>query len=144
MLRRFHDPPQAAETKRTVAEILDAAAERRHHRAEADRRERAAAEQRRAEKAARAREYLTTLAANPESAWLRVDAFIATKKPREYDQAVELLQDLRELSQRDGTTDQFAADVIRIRDEHARKPSLIARLDHVGLGAPDPRSKRAT
>lgn len=145
LLRRVHTPEQPAQTGRTVAELLDAAAEHRHHRAETDRRERAAAEQRRAKHAARAREqYLTTLAADPEGAWLRVDAFIAAKKPREYDQAVELLQDLRELSQRDGTTDQFRDRIIRIQDEHARKPSLIARLDHVGLDLRDPRSQRAT
>ncbi|UGQ13543.1 hypothetical protein LO772_08035 [Yinghuangia sp. ASG 101] len=48
------------------------------------------------------------------------------------------------MAQRDGTTNQFPGHVNRIRDEHARKPSLIARLDHLGLGASHPRSKRAT
>ncbi len=134
LLRRFRGRAEPAAAGRTVAQLLDAAAERRHRRAEADRRERAAAQQRRAEKAARARtQYLDTLAADGDGAWLRVDALIAAKKATAYDQAAELLQDLHELARRDGTTADFTTRITRIRDEHARKPSFIARLDHARL-----------
>ncbi|MFI1578831.1 hypothetical protein [Embleya sp. NPDC020630] len=135
LLRRYRGPAEPAAAGRTVAQLLNAAAERRQRHEEADRRECAAAEQRRAEKAAQERERcLTALAADVDSVWLRVDALIAAKKPREYDQAVELLQDLRELAQREGTTDDFTGGITRIRDEHARKPALIARLDRADLG----------
>lgn len=134
--RRFRDPAEPAHGGRTVARLLDGAAVRRHRRAEADRRARAAAEQRHAEKAAQVRkQYLATLAADSDGAWLRVAALIAARKPREYDQAVELLKDLRELSQRDGTDHDYTTRISRVRDENARKPSLIARLDRAGLGA---------
>lgn len=56
-------------------------------------------------------------------AWLRVDAFIAAKKSREYDQAADLLQDLRAASE----------------NVDARKPSLIARPGVLG-----PRPQRVT
>ncbi|WTW98420.1 hypothetical protein OG216_36050 [Streptomycetaceae bacterium NBC_01309] len=82
--------------------------------------------------------YPATLAADVDGAWLRADALIAAKKQREYDRAIELLQDLHELAQRNGTANDFRTGITRIRDKHARKPSPIARLDHARLDASGP------
>jgi hypothetical protein len=133
MLRRFHDEHTAdipAPARRTVADLLDGGARLR-----ADR-ERLAAAQRAEEQARRdkahalAREQrLTELARDEDAAWSRVDAMIASRKPGEYDAAVTLLTDLRALAERDGRHDTFTERSTAIRQTHARKPSLIQRLD---------------
>jgi len=121
--------------RRTVGQLL-AAAERR---AEAQRRaeaERAAQEQGRREReqaAAHARR-LEHLAAHEEEAWQRVDTSIATKQPAEYDVAVQALTDLRDLYAQTSRNVAFAARLAGLREQHARKPSLMQRLDRAGLG----------
>ena len=62
-------------------------------------------------------------------AWSRVEAMIATRKPAEYDAAVTLLSDLQALAERDGHYDTFTLRTIALRQTHARKPSLIKRLN---------------
>jgi hypothetical protein len=119
--------------------LLEAAGERRRARAQADRRKRAATEKPRAGKAARAREkYFVALAADLEGAWPRVDALIAAKRARKYDQAVALLRDLGELARRGGASEGFAERVGVMYGQHARKSSRIARLDDADLGLPSP------
>jgi hypothetical protein len=96
----------------------------------------AAAERARQEAAAAfAREQrLDALAADPERAWRRVDELIATKKPREYDEAVALLVDLKALGELDGLRKAFRGRMHQLRQEHARKPSLLERIERAGLG----------
>ncbi len=88
--------------------------------------------QEREQAAARAR-YLDSLAGREEETWRHVDALIATKRPAEYDQAVGLLTDLRDLYARTERTPEFEARRDRLHDEHARKPSLLQRFDRAGL-----------
>ena len=78
---------------------------------------------------------LDTLAVDQPAAWQQVDELIATKKPREYDTAVQLLVDLRDLGERDGDTAAFQQRLTELRVVHARKPSLLERLDLAGLDA---------
>jgi hypothetical protein len=59
---------------------------------------------------------------------------IETKKPKEYDAAVALMADLRALAERAGDSMMFHQRVRQLREKHARKPSLLDRLDRVGLG----------
>ena len=137
MLRRFRhehttnipDPP-----RRTVADLLDGAAQRR---ADRERREAAqrADEQARHEKTrALAREQrLDELARTEEAAWSRVDAMIATRKPAEYDAVITLLTDLQALAERDGRHHTFTQRSMALRQTHTRKPSLIERLNRAGL-----------
>jgi hypothetical protein len=63
-----------------------------------------------------------------------VAQLIATKKPYEYDLAVALLVDLRGLGDRDGQGEAFRGRLDGLRQEHARKPSLMERLERAGLG----------
>jgi uncharacterized Zn finger protein len=58
---------------------------------------------------------------------------IDTKKPKEYDAAVVLLQDLRMLAARDGDAAAFAQRMRQLREQHVRKPSLIDRFDRAQL-----------
>lgn len=72
---------------------------------------------------------MDNLAVDQPAAWRQIDKLITTKKPREYDTAVQLLVDLRDLAERDGDTATFQQQLAKLRAVHARKPSLLERLD---------------
>ena len=74
------------------------------------------------------------LARDPTAAWAQVDILIESKRPTEYDAAVALLGDLRDLAVRDAGGPAFARRLRRLREQHARKPSLLDRLDRAQLG----------
>lgn len=142
LLRRFRlareRPADAAPepSGRTLAELLaaaDAHAEEERRREE----EKAARERERREReqaAARAL-HLDTLARREPQAWREVGKLIATKQPKNYDQAVELLRDLGDVAARDGRTEEFRARLSQVREQNSRKPSLLARLDRANLKA---------
>ncbi|MGH8906742.1 MAG: hypothetical protein ACRD0K_09545 [Egibacteraceae bacterium] len=119
---------------RTVAELLDAAAARRTER------DRIAARRQEQERAYRERQAaiardqrLESLALQKEQAWQRVSMLIDTKKPREYDDAVTLLKDLRAMGERKGLSAAFEERYWQLRSQHLRKPSLLERLNRAGL-----------
>jgi hypothetical protein len=68
-----------------------------------------------------------------DAAWSCVEAMIATRKPAEYDAAVTLLTDLQALAEREDRYDTFTVRTISLRQTHARKPSLIERLNRAAL-----------
>jgi hypothetical protein len=119
---------------RMVADLLAAA----ETRAEEERRreeEEAARERERRQReqaAARAR-HLDALAGREPEAWRQVDTLIATKQPKPYDEAVQLLQDLRDVAERAGRREDFETRLGRLREQHARKPSLMERFRRAGL-----------
>jgi hypothetical protein len=124
--------------RRTAGELLTAAErygeERRRREAK-----RAAAERARQEReqaAARAK-YLEGLQGREPELWGRVEELIKTKKPKEYDQAVLYLIDLRDLSEGCGREEEFRTRIGSLRGRHALKPSLMQRLDRAGLGTGD-------
>jgi hypothetical protein len=135
LLRRLHGPtPAAAAGGRKAGELLAAAEERWAARQRAAQQRQAAERARREQAAAATREQrLQVLAADPEQAWRRVDALIATTKPKEYDAAVALLVDLKALAERDGQTAAYRQRITLLRQQHARKPSLLDRLDRARL-----------
>lgn len=137
LLARFHGttPNESTDTGRTAGDLLAAAEEgwsRRQRRA----RERQAADRERRQRAAAAahEQRLNALAGRQEQAWQRVAAMIETKKPKEYDAAVVLLSDLKTLADRNSEVEAFRHRVRQLRERHARKPSLLDRLDRTGLG----------
>jgi hypothetical protein len=77
--------------------------------------------------------YLTGLAKRERQAWQRIDALVGTKRPADYAAAVELLVDLRDVSGRTGRGAAFGRRIAALRQAHAKKPSLLARLRKVGL-----------
>jgi len=136
LLRRFGSQPVAVNggDRRTVAQLLDAAETRRTGRRREAERRRAADQARRERAATAAREkHLQDLSSRHEQAWQQVDTLIDTKRPREYDAAVVLLQDLQAVGDRDGGADAFRRRLGELRRRHQRKPSLIERLDRAGL-----------
>jgi hypothetical protein len=116
---------------RELFEVADRLAETRKQK-EA---ERAARERlRREQEAAAAREKrLAILAKREPEAWRQVDALIATKRPQDYDAAVCLLKDLADLSEKRGRQAEVRDRLAQLRQEHARTPTLIARLKKAGL-----------
>jgi FtsZ-interacting cell division protein YlmF len=139
LMRRYRESrtltsSKAAAKRRTVGELLKAAErraeERRRREAERAAQERA----RREQEAAEARErYLVALSQREAEAWREVDALIATKQPGKYDDAVKLLKDLRDIAIRAGRQGEVEARLVRLREQHAKKPSLVARLQAAGL-----------
>jgi uncharacterized Zn finger protein len=74
--------------------------------------------------------HLDGLAARKETAWgQEATALINTKRPRDYDLAVSLLQDLQALANRQGDTAAFTKQFLELRARHQRKPSLLDRFD---------------
>ncbi|MDB4949244.1 MAG: hypothetical protein JWM27_1893 [Gemmatimonadetes bacterium] len=124
------EAPAGAAPRRTVKELLDAAEAMRDERRRVD-------EERKARKKARLEAALAAnhercldiLAATEEDAWRRVDALIATKQPKRYDEAVALVRDLRELAAREGRLAQAEARIDDLREWNAKKPSLLERLN---------------
>ncbi|MFG3690773.1 hypothetical protein [Micromonospora sp. NPDC047740] len=138
LLRRYCDehPPDTSTTTapRTAGELLATAADLHAERERqiAKQRERDRIRQERSAAAAR-QLHLDALAVDQPAAWQGVNELIGTKKPRDYDTAVQLLVDLRDLSERDGNTTPFRQRLAELRAVHARKPSLLERLERAGL-----------
>jgi len=136
LVRRFRDRGNGAPgaKPRTAAQLLSAAklhaAERRRREAE-----RAAAERvrrERAEAAARER-YLVRLAKREAQTWRYVGALVATRKQSDYDEAVRLLKDLKDLAARKGRAAEVRLRIHSLRDEHSGKVTFVERLRKAGL-----------
>jgi hypothetical protein len=72
--------------------------------------------------------YLTGLAKRERQAWQRVDTLIGTKRLRNYDAAVRILLDLRDVSGRKTAPANFAQRISERREAHATKSNLLPRL----------------
>ncbi|HKS46413.1 MAG TPA: hypothetical protein VJT49_15130 [Amycolatopsis sp.] len=137
LLHRFRGdtaPAIPVPARRTVADLLDAAARRRTNRERRLALQRVEDEARREQARALARDRrLDRLAEEGDAAWSRVDALIATRKPADYAAAVTLLTDLQSLAEREDRDDAFTSRITALRQTHARKPSLIERLNRAGI-----------
>ena len=102
------------------------------HQVARQREARARVRRERQEQVARDR-YLVSLAKRERQAWQQVDTLISMKRPRDYDAAVTLLSDLRDVSGQKGLAGQFAQRINDLREAHATKPSLLARLKRDGF-----------
>lgn len=124
----------ASAKRRTTRDLLVASASRAAER-EAREKEAAAKERaRRAEEAARARDaHLRSMIGHESALWRQVEDHIGRKQPKEYDRAVAILADLRDLAAREAKGAEFSARIGELRDRHASKPSFMERLDKAGL-----------
>ena len=66
-------------------------------------------------------------------AWRDVRQLVDSKKPKSYDEAVKILGDLRDLAERENDEMDFRGRLHDLRNDHARKPSFLARLDKAKL-----------
>jgi hypothetical protein len=88
----------------------------------------AEAARRKAEDEANRSRYLDQLGKREEGTWNRIAAHIQKRQPNEYDKAVNLLIDLRDLALRQGRVAAFQSALAELRQEHAAKESLLRRL----------------
>lgn len=124
--------PAAAE--RTARELLAGAQARRAAREEAGARARAEARARRAaEQAAAYERHLKQIAGRKDETWQQVEKLTMFSKPKEYDQATQLLRDLHEIARRENDATAFAARVRELRTRYSKRPSLMERFDKAGL-----------
>ena len=135
-LKGYDHPGERANdtaARRTVGDLLRAAKEyaEERRRMEADKRAREKAQREREAAIARAK-HLDKIAGREPQLWAEVDALIAARQPKSYDQAVKLLIDLRDLDACRKGGD-FGPRLDEIRRQHARKPALIARLRKIML-----------
>lgn len=125
---------QPAPRRRTVSELLSAASVRA---AEWEQREaeRQAAEQakRERERAAARAKYLEALAGREKQVWEQVGELIQTKQPKNYDQAVKLLVDLRDLAAQRKGEGEFKLALEQLRALHYSKSSFLRRLAKANL-----------
>jgi hypothetical protein len=135
--RRYRDvsmPAIPVPIRRTVAAMFESTAQLREEVARRRATESAEAEARRVRKQAELQaKRLDALASDGDIAWTRVDTLIAARKPAEYDIATVLLTDLQALAEREGKIERFKTRIFALRYTHARKVSLIERLDKAGI-----------
>jgi len=141
LLRRFREANapgkkarQETAARRTVASLLierDALSNERI-RKESEQAARAKAHQEEERAEARSK-YLDELAGREQQTWREIEAAIAMKRPSEYDRAVALLVDLRELAERSGRSEQTAKRTRELRERHSSKSSLQKRFDAKGF-----------
>jgi hypothetical protein len=119
---------------RTVSELLAAAnartAEQKRLYEEQQAEKKAQKEK---ELAARRAAYLESLDRRKEAVWREIATLIQTKRPHDYDRAVGLLTDLRDLARLRGEEATFQMAARQLRETHASKPSFLRRLDKAKL-----------
>jgi hypothetical protein len=138
--RRFREataPPitAAATKRRTIGELFAASREHAERRKRQEAEAAAAERRRKAEAARQAREaHLDAMVGNEGPLWHQVQVLIVTKKPADYDRAVMIVKDLRDLAQREGTTAAFEERLHALRDTFSTRPAFLRRLDAKHLG----------
>jgi hypothetical protein len=119
--------------RRTVGALLQSAKAYFEERSRLEADKRAKEKARREHEAAITREkHLDNLRGQEPKLWAKVGSLISTKQPNNYDEAVRVLLDLRDLSLRTQVGD-FRRPLEALRQEHARKPSFLLRLEKAGL-----------
>ena len=77
--------------------------------------------------------YLQEISKREPELWKRAEDLAATKQPKNYDQAVNLLLDLRDVAASKNRLEEFRSRLDGLRVAHAKKPSFLNRLGKAGL-----------
>jgi hypothetical protein len=141
LLRRFQQqttPRVSSEAvaiqRRTAADLLEAAHARTEERTKRVEAQRAAeATRRKAEEEANRARYLDQLGKREGETWNQVAAQILKRPPNEYNRAVTLITDLRDLALRQGRVAAFQSVLEELRRKHAAKGSFLRRLEKAKL-----------
>ncbi len=117
--------------KRTVSQLLNEFERVREARLQREAKKAAAesAERNRLQYIAREKR-LDEILGLEEKLWHQIEALASEKKAKSYDQALELLVDLRDLALREKSTD-FSTRLVNLKQRHASKSSFIQRLKQV-------------
>ena len=115
--------PASNQPRRTIQELLEAAAE-----------EGKKAEKRRQQEAEAKRiEELQTLAKREAQVWQQVESLIQKAQSKSYDEAVKLLVKLRDLAEYQNGLPVFQERLNRIYEQYSNRSGLKRRLQEVGL-----------
>jgi hypothetical protein len=129
------DPaPAGSAPRRTPAQILaraDALAkDRQRIKREAAERERISRQREQAEQRIK---HLESLRGRETYLWTQANQLIVTKRPGKYEEAISILQDLRELAEKDGESSAFHNRMQSLCRDHASKPALLERFQKAKL-----------
>jgi hypothetical protein len=120
--------------RRTAGNLLAAVHARAEERDRLLNAKRAAeAAQRKAEDEAKRAGYLDQLGKREAAAWNQIAAHIQKRQPNEYDKAVTLLTDLRDVAVRRGRVPAFQSALEKLRRAHSSKSSFLRRLEKAKL-----------
>lgn len=131
---RHSESDSGGHKRRTVEKLIERADvirdERR--RREAETRARETAKQERARAAAR-KKHIESLVGKEDTLWSKVDTLIATRQPGRYDEAVSILQDLRDWADLGDSVGSFSSRMEDLCRKHARKQTLLHRFRKANL-----------
>jgi hypothetical protein len=118
---------------RTVGQLLKESEKARKARVQLKAEKAAAelAEQQRLQRIAREKR-LNEIMGREEKIWSQIEVLASEKKAKSYDQAIELLVDLRDLAQREKSTD-FSAKFDALKQRHSSKSSFVQRLRTISV-----------
>jgi hypothetical protein len=131
LLRRFaHENVSVSDhgtvDRRTVVDLLAASHARAQERMRKLNAQQAAeALRKKAKEEADRALFLDQLAKREKAVWKQVDAFIQKRQPNDYDRAVSLLSNLRDLAVRQGGEDEFHLTMEDLRKTHSAKGSFL-------------------
>jgi hypothetical protein len=77
--------------------------------------------------------HLEQLAGRKAEAWQEGEKLTMFSKPKEYDQATQLLRDLHEIARWENDTAAFTTRLRELRTRYAKRPSLMERFNTAGL-----------
>lgn len=134
LLQRFQRENMVAAShgaieRRTVKDLLTTARVRADQRARQLSAKRAAdAARKKAKVEADRAVFLDQLAKREDSVWKHVEWYIQKRQPKDYDRAVILLADMRDLAVRQGRESGFQSALEKIRKTHVAKETFLRRL----------------
>lgn len=79
------------------------------------------------------RQYLEKIAPQQNALWEQVMGLIALKQSQPYNQAITILQDLRDLAEYQGTLPAFQEKIHHLQTQYRNRPALMQRLRIVNL-----------
>jgi len=120
--------------RRTAGDLLAATHARAEERARILNAKIAAeAAQKKVDDEAKRTRYLDQLEKRERAVWDQVATQIQKRQPNEYDKAVILLTDLRDVADRRGRTSEFQSALEKLRHAHSSKLSFLRRLEKAKL-----------
>jgi hypothetical protein len=129
----FQEGKNEKPKKRTVGQLLRESENVRQTRIQFSAKKAAAelAEQQRLQGIAREKR-LNEIMGREEKIWNQIEVLASEKKAKSYDQAIDLLVDLRDLAQREKSTD-FSGKFDDLKRRHSSKLAFIQRLKNVSV-----------
>lgn len=120
---RDGEKSSCADAGRTVAAILAIATQKRNQRKHQEKLAARAAKRKR----------LDAIAPKAESLWQEVVRLIERKQAKSYDDAVEQLQELRDLAEYQGNLPHFQARIQHLQQQYRNRPAFLSRLQKARL-----------